>query len=78
MLSRKQKVTDLFKLVNSQMQKSKEKSQEKCQEKFVHPSDLLRKVVALMENQITRDDINRHAGFIKSYLEYSQMGVVSF
>lgn len=55
-----------------------QKSKEKCQEIFVHPSDLLRKVVALMENEITRDDIIRHAEFIKSYLEYSQIGVVSF
>lgn len=55
-----------------------EKDKEKCREKVVHPSDIIKKVVALMENQITRDNIIRHSELIKSYVEHSQNGVVSF
>lgn len=56
-----------------------EKGDRICEyKKYVHPSNLLRKLVAFMENQITRNDIERHFELIKSYVQYSQNGVVSF
>lgn len=46
--------------------------------KEIDSSYLLRKVVALMECEITRDDISRHFELINSYLQKSQNGFVSF
>lgn len=47
-------------------------------EKRDHPSNVLRKVVALMETQITRGDICRHSEMIQSYVKKSRNGLVSF
>lgn len=43
-----------------------------------NPSRLLEKALALMEHQLTKDDVSRHQKTIKEYLYISREGFVSF
>lgn len=42
------------------------------------PSRILRKVLAILEHQITKDDVNRQLQIIDKFLIVSKKGFVSF